>query len=105
MTFCEVVIMLNDDKFMFKYNIAKKYYETYGNLLIPTEFIIDGVDIGRWIKSLRNSRNCSNGITLTEERIKLLDDIGMIWRYYDYQWYSKYYLLKDMMTLVKIEMF
>ena len=86
--------MLYEVDFMYKYNICKKYHDIYGNLLIPTNFVMDGVDIGIWIKSLRYSRKTGSGIVLTKERIALLDQIGMVWSARDYNWLLKYELLK-----------
>ena len=85
----------NDDSFMLKYNICKKYYEEHGNLLVPTNYIMDGVNIGSWIHSLRCSKKSGEGIIITADRIAMLDSIGMIWDSRDYFWMKKYYLIKE----------
>lgn len=51
----------------------------------------NGVDLGRWLAQIRMFRK--NGIRsrfLSDERIKALDDIGMIWDVFDYIW-EEYY--------------
>lgn len=65
---------LAEDKWNIKYNLAKQYYEKYGNLRISELYTIDGVNLGTWIKHLRNIKD-----KLLEDKIKALDDIGMIW--------------------------
>ena len=67
------------------YNLAKVYYEHYGNLEIPAKFKTtngydldeNGIALGIWIQTQRtNFKNNS----LSEERIKSLENIGMIWK-------------------------
>ena len=61
------------------YELAKVYYEHYGNLEIPYRFKTDngfeynekGVKLGKWITNQRQNKN------ITEERIKKLELIGM----------------------------
>ena len=65
-----------------KYNLAKVYYETYGNLEIPQSFKTfngkdydeNGVALGVWISTQRTSKK--NG-SLSQERENLLLQIGM----------------------------
>ena len=72
--------------------ICKKYYSEHGDLDIPAATTIDGIAIGRWLSQLRNSRNVGiNRASLTEERIKELDSLGMIWNVPDYRWMKYYY--------------
>ena len=74
------------------YEIAKKYYNIYGNLLIPTDFIINNTNIGRWVATQR--ANYKLGV-LTNYKTELLEDIGMIWEPYDTQWKEYYDLAKE----------
>ena len=61
------------------YDLAKVYYETYGNLEIPQkfkttngyEYNANGVKLGMWISTQRQNKN------ITEERRKKLELIGM----------------------------
>jgi len=85
----------DEDVFMYKFNICKKYYEEYGDLLIPNNFEMEGVRIGKWIAALRWSRKLGGGISITSDRIALLDSIGMIWDTIDYHWANNYRLLKE----------
>lgn len=66
-----------EDTWMQKYYEAKKYYEKNGNLDIPAEYVTEnGVNLGIWYRRARD--NYRKGI-LSEERIKLFEDIGVNW--------------------------
>lgn len=59
------------------FRLAKEYYLTYGNLDIPTNYkSTDGKHLGNWI--LRQ-RQLYKSNSLTDEQIKKLDSIGMVW--------------------------
>ena len=74
------------------YKAAKEYFEEHGNLLVSVnDKDYHGVKLGRWIAGLRNYRK--SGICnayLTPERIKLLDNIGMVWDVPDYLFEKNY---------------
>lgn len=83
-----------------KYEIARRYYNLHGNLNISARFITaDGVALGKWICKMRVFRR-NNSSRLSEEKIRMLDNIGMVWDVTDYRWqifyqaaqryYSKY---------------
>ena len=70
-----------------KYELAKVYYEHYGNLGIPTKFKTvngyeydeNGVALGMWISAQRNAYKGKSINRINEEQIKLLNQIGMKW--------------------------
>ncbi len=72
---------------------AQAYYREHGDLLVNVrDGKYQGVDIGRWLAQLRTYRK--SGVRrnyLTEERIKALDSIGMIWDVPDYLWEQNYH--------------
>ena len=79
------------------YELAKKYYECHGNLEIPQKFKTingyeydeSGVNIGTWLNTQRQNKKISN------EKRKLLNNIGMRFEYYDdLQWNKNYELAK-----------
>lgn len=75
------------------YELAKRYYEENGNLLIPDQYITnDNIKLGRWIGTQRY--NYKENI-LSNEKISLLEDIGMVWNVIDYQWNKMYDLAID----------
>ena len=74
------------------YNAAKEYYAEHGNLMPSiTEQYYKGVKLSGWIARLRTYRKsniCCNYLTL--ERIKKLDEIGMVWDVPDYIFEKNY---------------
>ncbi|MBQ7668021.1 MAG: helicase associated domain-containing protein [Clostridia bacterium] len=75
------------------YDLAVKYYEENGNLLIPLKYITNGdIHLGYWIGTQR--RNYKEK-SLSKEKIDLLEEIGMVWDLFDSQWNEYYNLLLD----------
>ena len=76
------------------FQAAKQYYEEHGNLEMSTKYVTsDGVALGRWLSSLRSERKKKGGAgtCISEEQIRRLDDIGMIWESkLEYQWRKAY---------------
>ena len=79
------------------YFAAKEYFADHGDLLPSvTDKAYHGVKLGRWVAQLRSYRK--SGICsayLTDERIKLLDEIGMVWDVPDYLFEKNYAALLD----------
>lgn len=65
-----------------KYKLAKNYYEIHGDLNVPLSYCVNDVKLGRWISNIRSKRKHpgSNGMALSQERIRQLDNIGMNWK-------------------------
>ena len=63
------------------YAYAKAYYEEKGNLNVPKRYICDdGYKLGLWIYTQRRVRDGAVKGNINEEQIKMLDDIGMVWK-------------------------
>lgn len=72
------------------FEVAKKYHDTYGNLMVPGKYVDpDGYPLGQWIIKTRQQK--LNG-RLKEERIAQLDEIGMVWNIFDAKWEKAYAL-------------
>ncbi len=91
---------VNDDTWNKMYELAKKYYEHYGNLKIPRFFKTingyetdeKGCNLGLWITTQKTNYNKS---ILSEDRIEKLEEIGMIFeRVNDNTWNMMYKLAK-----------
>lgn len=65
------------------FELAKRYYEEHGDLLLPDKYEIDGKKVSSWIKDKRKAYKKG---TLTEEQIEQLEAIGMIWDVKEYKW-------------------
>jgi len=59
-----------------KYELAKKYYDDNGNLKIKGKVVIDGINLTSWIQTQRKNYKADK---LSEEKIGLLNQIGMVW--------------------------
>ncbi len=76
-----------DVRWLKNYNLAKIYYDHYGNLKITSKFkTIDGykydesgVSLGLWLNNQRTAYNGKGTSRLTEEQIKLLEEIEINW--------------------------
>lgn len=85
-----------------KYNLAKIYYEHYGNLNMPLDFKTkdgytydkDGVPLDDWLKRQKQAYAGMNGRKITKEEIVLLNKIGMIFDVFEDEWLKKYNLAK-----------
>lgn len=73
-------------------NAARQYFQDNGNLLIPSNYIVDGILLGQWISNLRNIIKKKNS-RLTKERIQQLEEIKMVWNVLDYSWDTHYSLV------------
>ena len=75
------------------YRLAKSYYDENGNLLVPLLYTTnDGVRLGSWIGTQRKQHKEGE---LSDEKIELLERIGMVWSVYDAQWNECYNLSVD----------
>lgn len=74
------------------YLAAKAYYKTHGDLNVKSDYVTeDGVKLGSWLCSIRTYEKIgARQKYLTPERVKLLDDLGMIWGVTDYIWERNY---------------
>ena len=79
-----------------KFKFACLYYKEHGDLLVPSDYIIDYDDkkfyLGKWIKTQRT--NYKNNI-LSKERIQMLEKIGMAWDCNFNKWQRMYNLAQE----------
>ena len=74
------------------YERAKEYYEEHGDLKIPgTYYTADGYALGTWILTQRAVRKGLQRGNLSEERIAMLDAIGMEWIVRERDRWTEYY--------------
>ena len=74
------------------YKHVKEYYQEIGDLEVPARYLTtDGYSLGKWIFNQRGIRKGTIEGTLTEEQIKKLDAIGMVWdKITDLNWSKNY---------------
>ena len=84
------------EQWLLNYEEAKKYKDKCGNLLIPKDYTVIGLNgielhVGEWV---RNQRSRYEAGKLTDEQIELLVKIGMVWRVSDLKWNEYFELAK-----------
>ncbi|MCR5825931.1 MAG: Helicase associated domain protein, partial [Oscillospiraceae bacterium] len=63
-----------------RYALAKAYYEAHGNLNCPAQYQAGGVWLYKWLNEQRQIYlGKRRGKALTEEQIRRLDALGMVW--------------------------
>ena len=75
------------ESWMYKYSLAKVYFEHHGNLEIPCsyktlngyEYTEEGIALGIWITNQRQAYKGHNTQKITETQIKLLEEIRIKW--------------------------
>jgi hypothetical protein len=92
------------ESWMYKYNLAKAYFEHNGNLEIPCsyktlngyEYVEEGIALGAWLNTQRQAYKGQGSNKITENQIKLLEEIGMRFETRDNneEWNKKYKLAK-----------
>ena len=68
--------LYTDSEFQYGYNYAKEFFEANNHLNVPADYIVDGYQLGKFIK--RQNIAYNNG-QLPQERINRLNSIGMVW--------------------------
>ena len=87
----------NDRQWNEVYQAAKRYFEANGNLDVPVAYVSpEGYALGKWVRRQQyayRKPEKSNAI-LSQERIELLDAIGMQWEKPD-PWQHRYELAQE----------
>ena len=58
------------------FQMLLEYKQKYGNTLVPTVYILNNEDLGKWVAIQRHSFNTNN---LANSRIEMLNSIGFAW--------------------------
>jgi len=60
----------------------KKYKKKYGDCLVPVKYVTeDGMNLGSWVRTVKGlRRGRRNTKTISEERIKQLDELDFYWK-------------------------
>ena len=90
----------NDTKWESMYELAKKYYEHYGNLEIPDRFSTingyeyqdNGIKLGIWLRKQRQKYKSGK---LEPDRMEKLELIGINYDIHDKEWNDMYQLAKS----------
>lgn len=86
----------NAHSFDYKFRRAKEYYEKFGNLRVPPNYVDEkGFALGTWITNLRNIYCKNSKGRLDEKRIQQLENIGIEWRIRDNLTWEQWYELAE----------
>ena len=74
------------------YGALAQYHAEHGDLDIPADYVAeDGLRLGDFISNLRRARALGGRcVYLTEDRVRQLDGLGMIWNKLDLLWERNY---------------
>lgn len=73
------------------YELAVEYYKEHGNLLVPSNYSKNGMNLGSWIGTQRQSIKAKGDRKpLSTEQIERLNAIGMVWNTLEEQWNLSY---------------
>lgn len=72
------------------YELAKAYYEGFGDLLIPHDYCVEDMKLGIWISTQREK--FAEG-ALSTEQIQMLEKIGMCWDRNEDKWEKGFFLV------------
>ena len=63
----------------YRYSIAQQYYKEHGNLEVPANYKVGNISLTKWLDEQRQARKGKREQKLTDDQIRRLDEIGMIW--------------------------
>ena len=68
--------MNREEKWLYNFELARKFYQKFGHLNMRIDTTIDGVKIGTWLSAQKTAyrKGC-----LSKEKILKLEDIGIVW--------------------------
>lgn len=81
---------VHKDKWDANYNLLLDYYKANNNILIPFDYIYKNVKLGQWLKRQMISKN-----KLTPKQVKLLDNLGIVWKRNSNKWDEMFDLAKE----------
>lgn len=86
--------MSGNSSWMRWYHELEKYYFEYGNIDVPAKYETEeGLKLGLWLNNQR--RLCVNSSKkVVQNRIQLLNELGMKWDYHAETWDTYYYELE-----------
>ena len=83
--------MNREESWLYNYNLVKDYYDINGNLLIPSDYVVNGVNLNRWLANQKYQYKIGN---LSKKRIELLNKLNITWTVRTYSWEVMYNLVK-----------
>lgn len=80
-----------EDRWRQMFALAQDFYREHGHLRVPQGYVLPtGEKLGRWISLQRQAYHGTASVSLTPERKRLLEGIGMCWEPYSEAWEKMY---------------
>ena len=74
------MVWVKPDPWEFRYQLAKEYYESYGNLNVPSKYRAEGVWLAKWLNEQKQIyAGKREGKVLRKDQIERLEAIGIHW--------------------------
>jgi len=99
----ERVRLLNDLGFVWKARdeiwdnnlreLAEYKIDHNGNVCVPIAYVVNGLNLGIWVSTQRTQyalKEKGEPSSLTVERVRLLNDLGFVWKALEAQWLENY---------------
>ena len=68
------------DSWELRFDLAKDFYLSHGNLNVPANYIVEGVWLNKWVNEQKQIyKGNRKGKALTNEQIQRLETVGMVW--------------------------
>ena len=78
---------LGEERWNRNFRALRAYYDQHGDLDVPQTYVTsDGLKLGQFVKNLRFHKDTKYRRCLTPERLRMLDEMGMIWDLEEYRW-------------------
>ncbi len=86
-----------DDPWEIRFNLAKEYYVQHGNLVVSSDYSVNGLALGKWLNEQKQIfRGNRREKSLTPVQISRLESIGMVWDGIpEITWKNHFLFLKD----------
>ena len=82
---------LGEERWNRNFRALRAYYAQHGDIDVPQDYVTsEGLKLGRFVKNMRFHRDTKYRRCLTPERLRLLDEMGMIWDVDAYRWEQNY---------------
>ncbi len=74
------MVWVKPDPWEVRFQFAKAFYEENGNLNVPSKYRADGIWLAKWLNEQKQIyAGKRSGKMLSEERVRRLNEIGMVW--------------------------
>lgn len=83
---------VKDNNWQYRYNLVKEYAKERGNCNVAQGYMVDDIDLGRWIALQRILYFKGK---LSKDRIEKLEELKIKWNYLEESWNDNYQLAKE----------